>query len=60
VESAQQLVKPKLRGVFHELGFYAAAAVGVIVVVTADPGRARMAGLIFASSVAFCFGASAV
>jgi hemolysin III len=60
VETAQQLVKPKLRGVFHELGFYAAAAVGVTLIVTADPGRARMAGVIFASSVAFCFGASAV
>src|SRR5437762_1094262 len=60
VESAPQLVKPKLRGVFHELGFYAAAAVGVVVIVTADPGRARMAGVIFASCVAFCFGASAV
>jgi hemolysin III len=60
VETAQSLVKPKLRGVFHELGFYAAAVVGVTVVVTADPGRARIAGLIFASCVAFCFGASAV
>ena len=60
METAQRLVKPKLRGVFHELGFYAAVAVGVVVIVTADPGRARMAGVIFASSVAFCFGASAV
>ena len=60
METAQLLVKPKLRGVFHELGFYAATAVGVIVVVTADPGRARIAGLIFASSVAFCLGASAL
>ena len=60
VETTQRLVKPKLRGVFHELGFYAAAAVGVVVVVTADPGRARIAGLIFASCVAICFGASAV
>jgi hemolysin III len=60
VEAAQELVKPKLRGVFHELGFYAAAAVGVAVIVTAEPGRARMAGAIFASCVAFCFGASAV
>jgi hemolysin III len=59
-ESAPRLSKPKLRGVFHELGFYAAAAVGVTVVVTAEPGRARIAGLIFASCVAFCFGASAV
>jgi hemolysin III len=60
VETAQRLVKPKLRGVFHELGFYAAVAVGVVVVITAEPGRARMAGLIFASCVAVCFGASAV
>jgi hemolysin III len=60
VETAQRLVKPKLRGVFHELGFYAAVAVGVVVIVTADPGRARLAGVIFSSCVAFCFGASAV
>jgi hemolysin III len=60
METAQRLVKPKLRGVFHELGFYAAVAVGVVVIVTADPGRPRMAGVIFASCVAFCFGASAV
>jgi hemolysin III len=60
VETAQGLVKPRLRGVVHEFGFYAAVAVGVVVVVTAEPGRARMAGLIFASCVALCFGASAV
>jgi hemolysin III len=60
VETAPQLVKPKLRGVFHELGFYAAVAVGVVVVVTAEPGRARVAGTIFASCVAVCFGASAI
>ena len=56
----QQLVKPRLRGVFHELGFYAAAAVGVVLVITAEPGRARIAGGVFASCVAVCFGASAV
>ncbi len=60
VETAQRLVKPKLRGVFHELGFYAAASVGVVMVVTAEPGRARTAGVIFASCVVACFGASAV
>ena len=38
IGAAEQLVKPKLRGVVHELGFYAAAAVGVVLVVTADPG----------------------
>jgi hemolysin III len=60
VEAAPGLVKPKLRGVFHEIGFYVAAAVGVVMVVTADPGRAQMAGAIFASCVAVCFGASAI
>jgi len=60
VETPQRLVKPKLRGVFHELGFYAAVAAGVVVGVTAEPGRARMAGVIFASCVAVCFGARAV
>ena len=58
--ATQQLVKPKLRGVFHELGFYAAAAVGVVVVITAEPGKARVAAAIFAGCVALCFGLSAV
>lgn len=60
VESAQRLVKPRLRGVFHEVGFYVATAIGVVMVVTAEPGRARTAGAIFAGCVAVCFGASAV
>src|SRR5215204_2930799 len=53
-------VKPKLRGVFHELGFYAAIALGVPLVLTADPGRARIAAIVFASCLAGCFGASAL
>jgi hemolysin III len=53
-------VKPKLRGVFHEAGFYAALAAGAAMVVTAEPGRSRAAALIFASCVAACFGASAL
>jgi hemolysin III len=60
VEVVQPLVKPKLRGVFHELAFYAAVAVGAALVATADPGRAQLAGWIYASSVALCFGASAL
>jgi hemolysin III len=54
------LVKPRLRGVVHELGFYAAAVVGVLMVLSADPGRAQVASTIFAGSVVACFGASAV
>src|SRR5205809_3725102 len=53
-------VKPKLRGVFHEAGFYAALAAGAAMVVTADPGRSRAAALIFSTCVAVCFGASAL
>jgi hemolysin III len=53
-------VKPKLRGVFHELGFYAAVAVGAVVIVTAEPGRSRVAAVVFCSCVAGCFGASAL
>jgi hemolysin III len=52
--------KPKLRGVFHELGFYAALGLGVAIVVTAEPGRARIAAVVFSSCVAACFGASAL
>ncbi len=50
--------KPTLRGVFHELGFYAALGLGVALVLTADPGRARVSAVVFASCVAACFGAS--
>jgi hemolysin III len=53
-------VKPRLRGVFHELGFYAAVALGIPLVLTAGEGRARVAALVFATCLAGCFGASAV
>jgi hemolysin III len=52
--------KPKLRGVFHEVGFYVALGLGAALVATAEPGRARAAATIFASCVAACFGASAL
>ena len=53
-------VKPKLRGVFHELGFYAALGLGIPLVLTTDDARARAAAAIFAACVAACFGASAL
>ena len=52
-------VKPKLRGVFHELGFYAALGLGTVLVVTAEP-EARPAAVVFAACVACCFGISAL
>jgi hemolysin III len=60
VATAAVRVKPKLRGVFHELGFYAALGLGVALVITAEPGRARFAAIVFSSCVAACFGASAL
>lgn len=53
-------VKPKLRGVFHELGFYAVLALGVPLVLTAEAGRARLAAIAFVGCLAGCFGASAL
>ncbi|HEX5469029.1 MAG TPA: hemolysin III family protein [Gaiellaceae bacterium] len=52
--------KPRLRGVFHEIGFYAAIALSVPLVLTADEGRPRFAAIVFASCLACCFGASAL
>jgi hemolysin III len=53
-------VKPRLRGVAHELGFYVALVAGSALVVTAEPGRARVAALVFSGCLAACFGASAL
>jgi hemolysin III len=54
------LVKPKLRGVFHELGFYVAVGLAIPLALTAEPGRARLSAIVFGSCVAVCFGASAL
>ena len=53
-------VKPRLRGVFHELAFFAAIGAGIPLAITADPGKARFSAIVFASCVAVCFGASAL
>ena len=58
--TASSAVKPKLRGVFHEVAFYAALGLGIPLSLTADEGRARASAIVFASCVALCFGASAL
>jgi hemolysin III len=60
VVATVERVKPKLRGVFHELGFYAALGLGTTLVLTTQDSRARTAAAIFAACVAACFGASAL
>jgi hemolysin III len=58
--ATSERVKPRLRGVFHELGFYVALGLGFALVATAEAGRARVAAAVFAASVIVCFGASAL
>jgi hemolysin III len=60
VDGLSEAAKPMLRGAFHELGFYLAAALAAPLILSAAPGRARIAALVFAVAVASCFGASAL
>ena len=53
-------VKPRLRGVFHEIAFYVSVVAGVLLVATAEPGRGRLSAVVFASCVSACFGFSAL
>jgi hemolysin III len=53
-------VKPRLRGVFHEGGFYAAIVLAVPLALMAEPGRGRISAIVFSACLAGCFGASAL
>jgi hemolysin III len=53
-------IKPRLRGVFHEFGFYVALGLAVPLTLTAEPGRARTSAIVFSCCLAGCFGASAL
>ena len=51
---------PLLRGVLHQLAFFASLVVGTLLIIGSDgPGR-HVAASVFAGSVAACFGASAL
>src|SRR4051794_6671165 len=54
------LSKPRFRGILHLWGFFVSIPLGVGLGLIADPGRARVAGAIFAGSVVAMFGASAL
>jgi hemolysin III len=60
VTASPPLVKPLLRGRFHEAGFYLALVLGTPLILTAEPGRARFAASVFVACLAGCFGASAL
>jgi hemolysin III len=52
--------KPRLRGVSHELGVYAAIPVGVLLGLVAANTLAKVSAAIFAAAVVSMFGASAL
>lgn len=53
-------LRPRLRGVFHQWAFYAALAMGAVLVPVADGVSARLAALAYAAGLAAMFGASAL
>src|SRR3982750_2347281 len=53
-------VKPRLRGVFHELAFPVSVGLGVALVLSAGSARELLSALVFAAAVALMFGASAL
>lgn len=53
-------VKPRLRGVFHELAFYVAVVLAFPVIATAERGTPRLVAAVFAVCLPACFGASAL
>jgi hemolysin III len=52
--------RPRLRGVTHQIAFFAAVPAAVVVMVTTHGGVARAAGTAFALSVAAMFGVSSI
>ena len=52
--------KPLLRGVLHQAAFFASLAAAPLLILAANGSRARLSAAVFATSVAACFGASAL
>ena len=59
-EAAPAAVKPLLRGVLHQVAFFASLVAAPLLILGAEGTRARVAAGVFAGSVAACFGASAL
>jgi hemolysin III len=58
--SLDPVLKPRLRGVFHQWAFVASLAAGIGLVLGAASPRARLAVAVYALSVAALFGTSAL
>ena len=59
VHELAEALKPRLRGVLHEAAFAVSLVTGTALVCLAEPGRARVAAVVYALSVALLFGTSA-
>jgi len=53
-------VKPKLRGVSHQYAFFVSLGCGVVLILAASGGRARLAASIYAVAVSALLGTSAL
>jgi hemolysin III len=54
------LVRPRLRGVFHQYAFFASLASGTVLVLLAATTKASLAAAIYAASISALFGVSAL
>ena len=54
------LVKPRLRGVFHQYAFFVALVAGVVLVAVSDSARELFATWVYAAALAAMFGISAL
>jgi hemolysin III len=53
-------VKPKLRGVSHQYAFFVSLGCGLVLILAASDGRARLAASIYAAAVSALLGTSAL
>jgi hemolysin III len=60
LKRAAGAVKPRLRGVLHQYGFFVSAALGLALIVAAPDGRATLAAAIYSASVSALLGTSAL
>jgi hemolysin III len=60
VEKIAETIKPRLRGVSHQWACVVFAVLGVVLVLVAPSGRARLAAGVYATSVIAMFGVSAL
>ncbi len=58
--SVEPRLRPRLRGWSHEIAFFLAVPAGVALALEAKTGEGRLAAIVYASTVAFMFGASSV